>query len=126
MAEELDPDKAMTEMITFSDELLTFLVLDTLRKLKKRSPVDTGSFRANWNLTEGRPDVNFDPKKRRGGNKVRFRIKTGGVYYITNNAPYARRLADGYSPQAPAGWVRLIHDQAPRSLNRIIRKISKR
>lgn len=31
----------------------------------------------------------------------------GNIYYITNNAPHARPLEDGWSTQAPAGMVGL-------------------
>jgi len=62
--------------------LVRAAVLETERRLKERSPVDTGRFRSNWQtVTE-----DFSGS-------------------VSNNLPYAERLADGWSKQAPAGWI---------------------
>lgn len=73
-----------------------------------------GRFRANWQYGSGLPNgkttttVDAD-----GGASVeRFMNEVdenalGKKHYITNSLPYAKRLEDGWSMQAPAGMVML-------------------
>lgn len=56
-------------------------------RIVKRTPVDTGRLRNNWQITDG--------------------VKLGDKLFITNNLPYAKRIEDGYSAQAPAGMVKV-------------------
>ena len=60
---------------------------DMFGRIVKRTPVDTGRLRNNWQIT---------PK-----------VRLGEKLYITNNLPYAKRIEDGYSQQAPAGMVKV-------------------
>jgi hypothetical protein len=78
-----------------------------------RSPVDTGRFRGNWQVTQGSPADGTrnttDPTGAIAQTEAAkaLSIPAGGLVYFTNNLPYARRLEYGYSRQAPAGMVRL-------------------
>lgn len=101
-----------------------------------RSPVDSGRFRANWNVSINAPNEStngatdggtgrvtkktFDaasdffggPTPVRGRALAETRkaltLPVGGVTYMTNGLPYAQRLEfDGWSDQAPAGMVRI-------------------
>ena len=76
----------------------------------ERSPVDTGSFRASWNVSVGAPELSNIV----GGNHEsplsppRFPgLPTRNVepVYITNNTPYGAELEHGHSDQAPIGIV---------------------
>ena len=96
------------------EQLLRAVVLDTDSRLKQASPVDTGRFRMSWAISEnGTPgyDAGPDPGSititppRRLDYQVE---RAGGVYHIHNSLPYAEPLANGHSPQAPAGWTDLI------------------
>ena len=95
-----------------------------------RSPVDTGRFRANWNIAynvmnesttdELMPD--FQPKIDSFRREL-LAMPIGGVYWLTNSLPYAMTLEyglypnppkrytgktkNGYSKQAPHGMVRV-------------------
>ena len=76
----------------------------------KMSPVDTGRFRASWQLTEGHVDTSVKPEGKFGypsisaqrGNPDNF-----AVSWITNNLPYAVPLEEGHSGKAPHGMVRV-------------------
>lgn len=88
--------------------------LEIFRRVIMRSPVDTGRFRGNWMPSEGEASSAVDPNTRdKTGSaalaKCASLIPTnrGGVFRLTNNLPYARKLEDGYSGQAPAGMVTL-------------------
>ena len=97
------------------------VVLELGTRIVKRSPVDTGRFRGNWQVNAGGPDIRtnepFD-KQALGSppSAVTFeRWKSeiqaatiGNTFYITNSLPYAARLEyEGWSQQAPIGMVRV-------------------
>ena len=83
-------------------------------KIIKRSPVDTGRFRNNWNASFGAPDgtmsTSTDPsgtKAQSNAAKLLMNFDMGKTFYLTNNLPYSLRLEYGYSKQSPSGMVRL-------------------
>ena len=96
------------------EKLLRAAVLDTDTLLKSASPVDTGRFRASWQVgenatspppnysgNEGGPNTNIPPMV-----KINYQDeRMGNVYSVHNNLPYAEPLANGSSKQASAGWV---------------------
>ena len=88
--------------------------LELFSRVILRSPVDTGRFRANWQVAIGTmPNGTLDLTDASGTatvSKATARsagVKAGDVIYLANNLPYAQRLEDGYSGQAPAGMVGL-------------------
>lgn len=84
---------------------------DVFRAVVLRSPVDTGRFRANWNVSYGEPAfaVTGSTDKDRGALEAAraLTLDVGGVVYLANGLPYAYRLEHGWSKQAPAGMVRV-------------------
>lgn len=83
------------------------------------TPVDTGRARSNWQVEIGQAadgvigDPNdkhakFDQSGREAleaGKSVIAKYAGGSSLNITNNLPYIERLNDGWSKQAPAGFV---------------------
>jgi len=75
------------------------------------SPVDTGRFRANWNMSYQEPDFGTSDTNDEGrglqeaAKALTFSI--GDVAYLCNGLPYAQRLEYGWSQQAPGGMVRI-------------------
>ena len=106
-------DYANTKM----EKLLRSAVLETDGLLKAASPVDTGRFRASWQVGENAAPGGIVPPGDYGTAPPLTRIgygqeKMGNIYSVHNNLPYAERLAtastkDGraWSKQANAGWV---------------------
>lgn len=75
-----------------------------------RAPVDTGLFRANNIVSVGAPVFSTTTALDRDGGPTRAAgisalsaLKPYTVVYIQNNRPYAERLENGHSAQAPAG-----------------------
>lgn len=84
------------------------LILEIVRELKRSTPVDTGHARANWIPSVGRENTveATDTSLQTAGTAQVLSYKLAqGWLYITNVAPYIRRLNDGYSGQAPALFV---------------------
>lgn len=77
-----------------------------------KSPVFTGSFRASWSAMVGTPTFQYivggtpnNPLRRPVWPKLK--VKDGEAIHVTNGAPYAWRLEQGHSGQAPNGMVAL-------------------
>ena len=78
------------------------------------SPVDTGLFKGNWQISIGAPaDGTLDRKDPSGAlvlQEIQDKMpkELGQVVYLANNLPYAYRLEyEDWSPQAPGGMVRV-------------------
>ena len=94
------------------EKLLRAAVLETDSLLKQASPVDTGRFRASWQVGENSAPGGIVPPGDYGTALPLTRIgygqeKIGNVYSVHNNLPYAERLAANppYSKQTAPGWV---------------------
>jgi len=92
------------------EKLLRVAVLETDSRLKQASPVDTGRFRVSWQVGENAAPGGEKPSGTYTGtpqiDRIRYQQeKLGNVYSVHNNLPYAERLAQGWSKQAPKGWV---------------------
>ena len=90
------------------------IALEMFRKIILKSPVDTGRFRGNWQIAIGSvPEGTLELDDKTGtatiakGAATALGINAGDTIYFANNLPYARRLEEGYSQQAPNGMVAL-------------------
>jgi len=86
------------------------LAVGVLARVIDRSPVDTGIFRASWNIVSGEDADLSTAKKADGGAGAIAKgnaLTAGNAYVISNNLPYAEALENGTSKQAPQGVVRL-------------------
>ena len=94
------------------------VTLQVLDGVVRMSPVDTGRFRNAWVTSVSSPD-NSQPEQIGGGAGAppsgeqmaqalgaMTALPAFGVSFVQNNLPYAQRLEDGWSSQAPAGMVR--------------------
>lgn len=78
------------------------------------TPVDTGRARANWVVSLGSPQLATTKNLDKGGTATISRGRavtqnyvsaSGQSIYICNNLPYIQRLNEGWSAQAPPGYV---------------------
>ena len=113
------------------------IALKIFAQIVLKSPVDSGRFRSNWQVSigsvpSGTQEGNLFPQgdavdvkgpiyyaKLSGGEATLFGANAGDTIYFANNLPYARRLEDGYSQQAPAGMVALTVQQFQSIVSRI-------
>lgn len=84
------------------------------------SPVDTGRFKGNWQLTLNSPTTSSLIRYDREGSATLHdiastsnAIKAGDVMYIENNVEYGQLLEDGHSRQSE-GMVRITGMRFPR------------
>lgn len=96
-----------------ADAVVRKVVLDVGRSVVEKSPVDTGRFRANWQHSVAEINEATSAAVDPGGEATIGLLAasigslpgTGEIHYLTNSLPYAVRLENGYSKQAPAGMV---------------------
>ena len=88
------------------------------------SPVDTGRFRMNWQVSNNKPATGIliadDPSGSRAIGRMTAYVTTSEDwenFCFTNNMPYAERLEYGWSRQAPQGMVRITVSRFQRLLN---------
>ncbi len=88
--------------------------IEVASSLIRKSPVDTGRFRANWITSILAPSSSTTESTDTSGQnamaaatKQILSAKLGQTIWISNNLPYAQRLEHGHSQQAPAGMVRI-------------------
>jgi len=93
------------------EQLLRSAVLETDRRAKERSPLDTGRLRLSWAIGENAaPFQGVPPGNYRGQpipppravNYALGREKLGNVYSVHNNLPYAEPVLTGNN--LPPSW----------------------
>ncbi len=128
MSFALDLSKFAAKAKDNMDAVVRKTVLDIGARIVEKSPVGDatlwqsppppgyvgGRFRANWQYAFASVPVGDLPDIDPTGAMSISRISTGlnsapgaGIHYLCNNLPYAKRLEDGWSSQAPAGMVGL-------------------
>lgn len=89
-----------------ADELVKKITMDTVQSLVVSSPVDTGAYRASHIISVGSGDYGVREPSTNAVQDAAIqavKFKLGSLIYIQNNQPYAERLENGWSDQAPQG-----------------------
>tara|TARA_R110000803_G_scaffold37766_3_gene81488 strand:- start:456 stop:851 length:396 start_codon:yes stop_codon:yes gene_type:complete len=111
-----DLDKVTMNLKGYAEEMVRGTLFNLSALIIKKSPVDTGRFRGNWQASINVPKGNKLERqdKSKDGNDTAFLVRDvvdslnmGQTFYLTNNLPYSRRLEYGYSKQAPSGFLRI-------------------
>lgn len=85
-------------------------VLEMGSEMVRLSPVDTGRFRSNWFYGGASTTDVADSSGAASVGRIAAGVaawQPGETMLVTNSLPYARRLENGWSGQAPAGMVRV-------------------
>ena len=110
------PSNFALEIEKVGDEHLRKVSADMLQGVIMASPVMDGAFRSNHRVTVNKttnetvpsngnkaPKGTLDQEVFAEGAGQILQAKLGDSVYIQNNLPYALRLENGYSQQAPQG-----------------------
>jgi hypothetical protein len=120
----LDLSKAIEKAKDQAELIVKKTTIQLFSSVIEKSPVDTGRFRANWNVSFGafnpQTTEEVDPSGSQSKSKVyqalaNYQLKDQSVF-LGNSLPYAERLENGWSKQAPAGMVRLSILEANKAL----------
>ncbi len=108
------------------------IALDVFSEVILKSPVKSGRFRGNWQVSVGTAKsgaVTIDDKTGTATiGKVyaeTLGLKAGQTIYLVNNLPYARKLEYGHSQQAPNGFVRITAQRWKPIVDAVSRELSK-
>lgn len=127
MSTASDIEKVKVHLTQNMTQVLVLLMAEVDARLKMKSPVDTGRFRASWTIGVGQPDSTVAPDVVQGQVAIPEpripAITMGATYYHANSLPYARRLEYGWSKQAPAGMVRLTAAEVPQILQALVAQV---
>lgn len=105
-------NKAGRSVVANADRLVRRCALATDAAVVIATPVDTGRARSNWQVEIGQAASGqvaaLDKSGQsaiQAGKSVIQAYKGGSSINLTNNLPYIERLNNGWSAQAPAGFV---------------------
>jgi hypothetical protein len=98
-----------------TEKMVRGTIIGCASRIIKRTPVDEGTLRGNWQPSIDRPVNTTINRTDKAGQAVSAdirregqRFNIGAVFYMTNNLPYAARIEfDGWSTQASAGMMRI-------------------
>ncbi|HFV9291451.1 TPA: HK97 gp10 family phage protein [Serratia fonticola] len=107
---DIDPSQFMQQVDADVCKKMRIIAMALLGEIVQRSPVDTGRFRANNQVSIGSPEYTSTSATDKSGgatlqqgSAVIAQGQPYSVIYIQNNLPYAEPLENGHSKQAPAG-----------------------
>jgi hypothetical protein len=135
---------SVREMYKFSDEVKKALDLGLARhlnleqgRLAQANPKDTGRMASSWFVGKNQPRLDTAPSPWAAPGrqiveteKYSGKIEYDGTWYISNNVPYAERVA--FDPKWAKGgdggpaWYALIITQSTRRLEAAMRKFLKK
>ncbi len=106
--------------------------LDIFMGIIIQSPVDTGRFRNNWNVSLNKPNFSTTESVDKSGSKAISGVKAtiqaskmSESLHLSNGLPYAQRLEYGWSKQAPSGMVRVNVARFQSYINKAIKSLPK-
>ena len=127
MSVQSDIQQIQLHLTQKTSQVLVLLMAEVDARLKMKSPVDTGRFRASWTIGVGQPDTTVAPDVQKGQIAIPEppipAITMGATYYHANSLPYARRLEYGWSNKAPQGMVRLTAAEVPGILQALVAQV---
>ena len=122
----VSPAKFAAKTARKLDVAVQKISIEMFSRVILRSPVDTGRFRANWQVSIGSvPSGTLELEDKSGTATVSkataaaLGMRAGSIITLANNLPYGPRLEDGYSGQAPGGMVALTVQE----FERVVRQV---
>lgn len=99
--------------------------IELYRRLMVVSPVDTGNFRWNWWCQVNGITTRYETHENRGIDLNRpitifSDFELNDSLYICNSTPYAKRLNEGWSKQAPARFAEITVSGVQNDVNKLL------
>lgn len=105
------PTDFTLELLKTADKHVQDCTAYALQQTIIRSPVDTGAYRGNNQVSVNKTDNSYDLNSKdpsgagayaKAGAQI-AKAKIGDVVYVQNCLPYSLRIENGWSQQAPQG-----------------------
>lgn len=116
MTLKADMKKAISNMLGEQEKIVKGTILSTCSRIIKRTPVDTGRLRGNWQAsinTEAsgqlsKTDISGGSTINEASNELSRLKVMKDVYMLTNNLPYAAIIENGDgAKRTPHGMMRI-------------------
>jgi hypothetical protein len=100
-------EKAKLDIDDYTLKVKKLLILKIHANLADINPVDTGTSKISWMISEDSPSSEKPPTAQYGEPEApdTSNVKPYSKSYLTNNQDYIVALNEGSSDQADAGWV---------------------
>lgn len=123
-----DIQKIQLNLTQKTSQVLVLLMAEVDARLKTKSPVLSGRFRASWTISVGQVDTSVAPEPGPGQTIATPEpripaITVGATYFHSNSLPYARRLEYGWSNKAPQGMVRVTAAEVPGIVQALVAQV---
>ena len=110
------------------DKIFRGTCISLFTNIVKRTPVDTGRLRGNWQTDVNKPKAGEVSRLGQGAALSEVvseasKASLGDSVYMVNNLPYAKKIEEGSSTQAPLGMVRIAVVEFERELKRQARAV---
>lgn len=113
MTFENDLKRYVVECRKMSEQRFRRIGMLALRRIVTRTPVLTGTARANWNITLNQSNYSSNLGKNdisggqtiTGGQAVIYNAKLGNDIHFANTVPYIEMLENGWSKQQGRGFM---------------------
>lgn len=132
MSTHSDVMKIQKALADRPDKLIRGFAFECAKKIIKRTPVDTGRARGNWNISAGEADFSTTESRDKSGVKTLMQAKReiskvvyGDNIWIANGLPYIGRLEKGWSKKQGGHMVRLTAAEVQPLADRIVREIAR-
>lgn len=125
-------EELMSTLEERADRLVRALGMETLRRLMRKTPVDTGRARANWRAGVGAPERDIDEDLDASDIQVVAKTQEAEIEssfgagrrgFVTNALPYIPPLEDGSSDQAPQGMIKVTAQELEGVKERVVAKL---
>ena len=104
-----NPRNFTLQLLSEADDFTKKITGEMLQQVVVRSPVDTSAYRSNHRVSIGSVDTSSDVNDT-SNDAITKGIRTiqaggglGKVVHVSNSLPYAAKLENGHSAQAPLG-----------------------
>tara|TARA_R110000851_G_scaffold12997_5_gene44699 strand:- start:9680 stop:10075 length:396 start_codon:yes stop_codon:yes gene_type:complete len=124
------PDELASVIANITSEAIRRTEAEVAERIIRRTPVQTGTARGNWNSSLNSPDRSINNTADRNGSRQTRKAKVvlqkaelNDTFYLTNALPYVSELERGSSTQAPQGMVALSVAEHEAIFKKVVRKL---
>lgn len=121
-------DDFAKEFPSTANQIIRLVALEALKNVVLATPVDTGRARSNWFIGIDSPvedetdDTDYQSNLATESKKLLSPVGSN-IIWLTNNLPYIVRLNEGWSEQAPEGFVEKSVVAAERAIEKSVKRM---
>lgn len=131
MSFQKDIEKFVAKTGASIDTVLQKVAFDIAETVIKRTPVDLGRLKGNWQATLGSPATGqLETTDKDGRDTIvkaattASKMRAGKTFWFVNNLPYAQAIENGHSEhKAPAGMLKVTVLEYKRMIKKAVKSL---